>query len=177
MIEPYDGHWPEVHPTAFVHPQASVIGKVTIGRQSSIWPHATLRGDEGEIHIGARTSIQDSATVHCYTHKQTTVGDQVTVGHNAVIHGAHVESDCVIGLGALLLDDARVGHHSVIAAGSLIAPRVVIPPRSLVFGTPGRVRREVGPKELHDIEYGWQRYLELMAAYLARDPERDPGAP
>ncbi len=171
MIEPYDGHWPVVHATAYVHPQASVIGKVTIGPQSSIWPHATLRGDEGEIIIGARTSIQDSVSVHCYTHKRTVVGDQVTVGHNAVIHGAEVESDCVIGLGALLLDDCRIGRFSVIAAGSLIAPRVVIPPRSLVFGAPGRVRREVGEKELHDIEYGWQRYLELMAAYQAQPGE------
>lgn len=165
MIEPFLGHLPDVHESAWVHPRATLIGRVTLGADCSIWPHATLRGDEGDIVVGAGTNLQDSVTVHTYTDERTVIGARVTVGHNAVVHGATVEDECLIGIGAVLLDGARIGTGSVIAAGALVPPRSVIPPGSVVMGTPGRVIRPVGPRERREIDYGWQRYVHLARVY------------
>lgn len=161
MIESHRGNMPRIDPSAFVHPSAVLIGEVEIGAEASVWPNATLRGDDGRIEIGPRTSIQDGTVVHATDGISTTVvGACVTVGHNVTLHGAQVEDHCIIGMGSILLDNARVGAYSLIGAGTLITQRVEIPPRSLVLGSPGKVVREVTQDELEWIEYSWQRYVE-----------------
>lgn len=169
IVEPYLGVLPTIDPTAFVHDTAVLIGDVTVGAESSIWPHATLRGDDGRIVIGARTSVQDGTVVHATENLSATIiGDQVTVGHNVTLHGARVGSNCIVGMGAILLDNATIGEFCLIGAGTLVTQNVTIPPRSLVLGSPGRVVREVNEKELEWIAYSWQRYVQQAAIYRAR---------
>ena len=167
MLEDYLGHSPQVSPDAFVHASATLIGMVTVGPESTIWPHVSLRGDDEPIHIGARTSIQDNTSVHTYKDfKPTVVGDQVTVGHGVILHGCSVASNCLIGMGSILLDGVEVGEYSFVAAGTLLTPGTIIPPRSFVLGSPGKVLREVRTRELEGIEYGWKRYVEQCHIYL-----------
>ena len=142
---------------------------LTIGAESTLWPHTTLRGDDGAIVVGARSNIQDGTVVHCTEDQSvTTVGDYVTVGHNVTLHGAPVADYCLIGMGSIVLDNAEIGHHSVVGAGALVTGGVVIPPYSLVLGSPARVVRQVTERELHLIEYGWRRYVEQARIYKAR---------
>lgn len=169
MLQPYLEHTPQIDPSVFVHPAAVIIGEVTIGAESSVWPNATLRGDDGSIVIGARSSIQDGAVIHATEGRSTTViGDRVTVGHNAIVHGAIVADDVIVGMGAILLDNARIGRHCLIGAGALVAGGKEIPPRSLVLGSPGRVVRELTDEDLEWIAYSSRRYVEQAAIYRAR---------
>lgn len=168
--EPFDGVWPTVHPTAWIHARASVIGQVALGADVSIWPGATLRADEGRIAIGAGSNIQDGSTVHMtggWTH--TMVGARVTVGHNVVLHGCTVGDDCLIGMGAVLLDGVEVGAGSYIGAGTLIPPNKIIPPGSFVFGNPFKIVRPCGEREAEWIRYAAEHYIELKNKYAARD--------
>ena len=129
MLRGFDTHSPIVHPDAFVASTASVLGDVEIEADASIWFGAVLRGDMGKIRIGARSNIQDNATVHM-THEvsDAIIGCDVLVGHNAVIHGAIVEDETLIGMGSIVMDNARVGKGAWVAAGTLVPPRTVIPP-------------------------------------------------
>jgi carbonic anhydrase/acetyltransferase-like protein (isoleucine patch superfamily) len=159
---------PTIDPTAFIHPRATVIGDVTLGPDSSIWPGAILRGDEGFIKVGAATNIQDGTLVHTTGNlSNTIIGDRVTVGHGAIIHGAVIGEYTLIGMGAILLDNAQIGAHCVVGAGSLITKNLVVPPRSVVFGRPPNlVIRPIGDKELERNEYSWRRYMEQAKRYL-----------
>jgi carbonic anhydrase/acetyltransferase-like protein (isoleucine patch superfamily) len=166
MIEPYQGIWPTIDPTAFVHPSAVVIGRVTIGPESSIWPNAVLRGDDGEILIGARTSIQDGSVIHATEHlSRTAIGDYVTVGHRVVLHGCTVRDHCIVGMGSMLLDNAEMEEYCILGAGSLLTQNKHVPARSLAFGNPARVVRPLERKELDWIEYSWKRYVENAAIF------------
>lgn len=166
MNESYLGRYPVIHPQAFVHSRAVIIGDVKIGAESTVWPNATLRGDDGKIAIGAQTSIQDGTVVHTTeSHSVVMIGDRTTVGHNATIHGAIIGSDCLIGMGSIILDNATIGDWSLVGAGTLITQGVEIPPRSLVFGSPGRVVREITEKEMEWITYSWKRYVEQCHIY------------
>jgi gamma-carbonic anhydrase len=168
-LEPYKQHHPVVHPTAFVHSAATVIGDVVIDEEASIWPGAVLRGDDGAIRIGARTSIQDGSVVHMTKGLSvTTIGARVTVGHNVILHGCTVEDDCLIGMGAILLDGAVIGRGSLVGAGTLITTNKVIPPGSVVLGNPGKVVRAAGEKERAMIDHGWREYQERGGEYRAR---------
>ena len=139
---PYDGRTPTLGRDVFIAPGAYVIGNVTIGDESSVWFGAVLRGDVGAIVIGARTNIQDLSLVHMTGGvSNARLGDDVTVGHGVTLHGCDVGHRCLVGMGSILLDGVRVGDDSVIAAGSLITPRMVIPPGSLVVGRPAKVVR------------------------------------
>lgn len=178
MIEPYLGDWPSVAPTAFVHETAVLIGKVQIGADTSIWPNTTLRGDDGRIVIGARTSIQDGTTVHLTGGwSETFVGDEVTVGHNVILHGCRVADHVLVGMGAILLDNVQVGEWSVIGAGALVTANTVIPPRSLVLGNPAKVVREVGDREIAMITAGVEVYVEKARQYLQAQRDRDHKVP
>src|SRR5688572_25814735 len=127
-LEPHEGIWPEVHPTAFVHRSAVLIGRVRIGPDASVWPHVTLRGDEGDIVLGAGSNIQDGCTVHMTGNRSNTlVGDRVTVGHNCVLHGCRIEDDCLVGMGSILLDNCVIGSGTLIGAGTLITGDKIIP--------------------------------------------------
>ena len=169
MIEPFDGHHPTLDPTAWIHASAVVIGRVSLNAHTSIWPHATLRGDEGAIRVGEGTNIQDGSTVHMTGGlSETTIGARCTVGHNVILHGCTVEDDCLIGMGAVILDGAVIGRGSYIGASTLVPGGKVIPPGSFVFGNPFKILRAVGPRELAWIDQGWRHYVEQAAKYQAR---------
>ncbi len=132
---------PEIDATAYVAPDAVVIGRVKIGPESSVWPGAVLRGDHGYITVGARTSVQDGTIVHCTAASPTVIGDDCVVGHNAHLEGCVVEDNCLIGSGSVTLNRAVIGQGSVVAAGAVVAEGFEVPPRSLVAGVPAKVKR------------------------------------
>jgi gamma-carbonic anhydrase len=168
MITAYKGISPQVAETAFVAEGAQVIGDVHIGEHSSVWFNCVLRGDCYYIRIGDSTNIQDGTIVHVTQGRfPTIIGNRVTVGHSVVLHGCTVEDRCLIGIGAIVLDDVTIGEESFIAAGSLITPGTAIPPRSLVMGAPAKVRREVTVEEVLRIDEHWQHYVEYKNQYLA----------
>lgn len=167
MIQTYKGATPQVSKNAYVHPSAVLIGNVTIGEHSSIWPHSSLRGDDGPIIIGKNTSIQDGSVVHLTTDlSSTTVEDCVTVGHKVILHGCHVEEGSLIGMGAILMDNARVGHHSLVGAGALVLQRMQIPPYSLVLGNPAKVIRRLTDEEIERLSWSWEHYVVRTKYYL-----------
>lgn len=167
MVRPYRGRWPEVHPTAFVDQSAQVIGDVVVGEASSVWMNVVIRGDVHRIRIGNRTNVQDGTIVHVMrdTHP-TTIGDEVTIGHGALIHGCTIEPRCLIGMGAILLNGAVIGHDSIVAAGTLVTEGFVVPPRSLVMGRPGVVRRPLSDAEVASILDYAERYVGYRLDYM-----------
>jgi carbonic anhydrase/acetyltransferase-like protein (isoleucine patch superfamily) len=152
---------PRVHPTAYIDESAQVIGDVEIGEESSVWMSVVIRGDVNWIRIGRRTNVQDGTVVHVMkdTHP-TSIGDDVTIGHGAIVHGCAIEDRCLIGMGALLLNGARVGGGSIVAAGTLVVEGMQIPPRSLVMGSPGRVKRPLTDAEVAGIQMYADRYVQ-----------------
>lgn len=168
MIRLYKGIIPQIAPTAFIEQSAQIIGDVHIGEHSSVWFNCVLRGDVYHIRVGAQTNIQDGTVIHVTSGRfATIIGDRVTVGHNAVLHGCTVKDRSLIGIGAIILDDVTVGEESFVAAGSLVTPGTVIPPRSMVMGAPARVRREVTKEEIARIDTHWKNYIEYKNTYLA----------
>jgi len=169
MLRPFRGRLPVVDPTAYVDSSAQVIGHVEIGAESSVWMNVVVRGDVNPVRIGRRTNVQDGTIVHVMhdTHP-TTLGDDVTIGHGAIVHGCTVGDRVLIGMGAILLNGATVSENSIVAAGSLVPEGAVIPPRSLAMGSPARVRRGLTEAEVASIlEYSgnYVRYrLDYMTA-------------
>ncbi len=157
---------PTVHPTTYVDVAAQIIGDVVLGPECSVWMNAVIRDDVNHVRIGAQTNIQDGTIVHVMrgTHP-TTLGDSVSVGHGAVIHGCTVESVCLIGMGAIVLNGPRIGTESIVAAGSVVPEGAQIPPRSLVLGVPGRVRRGLSDEEVESIRGFADRYVEYKKNY------------
>ena len=167
MLRPYRGVRPRVHPTAYIDDSAQVIGDVEIGEESSVWMAAVVRGDVNRIRIGRRTNVQDGTVVHVMieTHP-TTIGDNVTIGHAAVVHGCTIEDQCLIGMGAILMNGARVGTQSIVAAGTLVTEDMTVPPRSLVMGSPGKVRRLLTQAEIASIQKYADRYVGYRLDYM-----------
>ena len=166
MIKIFRDKEPKIHETAFVTDDAIVIGDVEIGAESSIWFGSIIRGDVNYVRIGERTNIQDASVIHVRSQDHPTVlEDEITVGHRVTLHGCHVETCCLIGIGSIILDGARIGRNSLVAAGCLVTPGTIIPPRSLVMGAPARVRRELAPAELDNLAKSWQNYVELSRIY------------
>ena len=132
---------PEIHETAFVHPDAVVIGRVRIGPEESVWPCAVLRGDHGRIEVGARTSVQDGTVVHCTHDWPTLIGAECVVGHNAHLEGCVVADRCLIGSGSITLNRARVGNGAIVAAAALIPEGFEVPPRALAAGVPAKIKK------------------------------------
>lgn len=167
MIRSFQGTLPQIDPTAWVDPTAVIIGDVTIGRLSSVWPNAVLRGDVNKITIGDETNIQDGSVLHVEEALfELHIGNRVTVGHSVCLHGCVVEDDSLIGIGAIVLNGARIGKGSVIAAGALVPEGMQIPPGSLAMGVPAKVRREVSPQEQERFRVNAQHYVELREKYL-----------
>jgi carbonic anhydrase/acetyltransferase-like protein (isoleucine patch superfamily) len=159
---------PAVDPTAFVVDSAVVIGDVTIGPEASLWFHAVLRGDVERIRIGARTNIQDNATVHVTRARwPTLVGDGVTVGHAAVLHGCTVGDHCLIGIGSIVLDGVEIAAECLVGAGALLTPGTHVPPRSLVLGSPAQRVRELSADEVARLHASAEGYLEHVRRYRA----------
>ncbi|MBA2355550.1 MAG: gamma carbonic anhydrase family protein [Acidobacteria bacterium] len=167
MLRPYRGQWPQLDPSVFVDQSAQVIGDVTIGAESSIWMQCVVRGDVHRIRIGAQTNLQDGTIVHVMrgTHP-TSIGDQVTVGHGAIVHGCTIEDRCLIGMGAIVLNGAVVGPDSIVAAGTLVTEDQVVPARSLVMGSPGTVRRVLRDDEVASILDYAARYVGYRLDYM-----------
>jgi carbonic anhydrase/acetyltransferase-like protein (isoleucine patch superfamily) len=166
MIRPFRGTHPQIHETAFIEESAQIIGDVQIGEQSSVWFNAVVRGDVFYIRIGNRTNIQDGTVVHVTNGTHATVlEDEVSVGHNATLHGCHIERGCLIGMGAIVMDEVRIGAQSLVAAGSLVAPGTRIPPRSLVLGAPAKVKRPLTNEEVAGLDVFWKNYIEYTRIY------------
>ncbi|MDB4883962.1 MAG: transferase hexapeptide repeat containing protein [Gemmatimonadetes bacterium] len=156
---------PTIHPTAFVHAAAHVIGDVTLGARVSVWPTAVLRGDSDAITIGEDSNVQDGAIVHVDAGVPCTIGARVAIGHRAIVHGATVQDDCLIGMGAILLNRVVVGHGSIVAAGAVCTEGMQIPPHSLAIGVPARVLRETTEAERARIAHTVSAYVALQAEH------------
>jgi carbonic anhydrase/acetyltransferase-like protein (isoleucine patch superfamily) len=167
MIRSYQGVMPTVPASCYVDVSAQLIGDVQLGERSSVWMNAVVRGDVNSIRIGANSNVQDCAVLHGMRHVYPVhVGDWVTIGHNATVHGCVVEDACLIGMGAVILNGAHIGEGSIIAAGAIIPEKTVIPPNSLVAGVPGKVRRTLGDEDRKLILMYAQNYLDYTAIYL-----------
>jgi carbonic anhydrase/acetyltransferase-like protein (isoleucine patch superfamily) len=153
--------------SAFIHPLAAIIGDVTIGPRASVWPTAVIRGDTDRIHIGADTNVQDGAVLHVDHGFPLVIGERVSIGHRAVLHGATVENDCLIAIGAILLNGVVVGAGSLVGAGAVCREGMRIPPRSVVLGVPGRVAREATSEIAARIQQTMENYLMLQEQYKA----------
>jgi carbonic anhydrase/acetyltransferase-like protein (isoleucine patch superfamily) len=170
MIRSYQGKLPTIAPGCYIDPSAQVIGDVTLGEQASIWMNAVVRGDVNSIRIGARSNVQDCAVLHGMRNLYPViVGEMVTIGHNATVHGCILEDAVLVGIGATILNDARIGEGSIIAAGAVIPEHTIIPPRSLVTGVPGKIRRELGDADRELILKYARNYLDYTAIYLANN--------
>ena len=173
MLRTVFGKKPVIGRGVFLAETCSVIGDVEIGDEASIWYSAVVRGDVMPIRIGARTNIQDGTVIHVTSEKfGTTIGNDCTIGHAAIIHACTVEDHCLIGMGSILLDGARIGTGSLVGAGALVTPGTDIPPGSFVLGSPAKVKRAVGAREREQIEYGAAHYVELARRYLASGGEK-----
>jgi carbonic anhydrase/acetyltransferase-like protein (isoleucine patch superfamily) len=167
MILSYKGREPKIADTAFIETSAQVIGDVHIGDHSSIWFNCVIRGDVHHIRIGQSTNVQDGTIIHVTNGLYPTlIGSYVTVGHGAILHGCTVKDRSLIGIGAIVLDNAVIGEDSFVAAGSLVTPGTIIPPRSMVMGSPARVRREVSAEEIARIDKHWRNYIEYKETYV-----------
>jgi carbonic anhydrase/acetyltransferase-like protein (isoleucine patch superfamily) len=168
MIRTYQGISPTIPATCYVDPSAQVIGDVELGAHSSIWMNAVVRGDVNSIRIGAHSNVQDCAVLHGQRYKYPViVGGWVTIGHNATVHGCVVEDECLIGIGARVLNNARIGKGSIFAAGSVVPEQTVVPPRTLWAGVPAKQRRELTDKDRALILEYAQNYLDYVQFYLA----------
>lgn len=160
MLYKYLNDFPKVDRSVFVAPGAHIIGDVEIEEESSIWFNAVLRGDEAPIRIGKRTSIQDNSTCHLYEGSPLTVGDEVTVGHNVVLHGCTIGNRSIVGMGSTILDGAKIEEECIIGANSLVPPGKTYPPRSLIIGSPAKVIRELNEEDLKLIQLSIDSYVE-----------------
>jgi carbonic anhydrase/acetyltransferase-like protein (isoleucine patch superfamily) len=170
VIYPHHECWPEIHETVFVAPSADIIGEVEIGESSSVWFGAVIRGDVNTIKIGRRTSIQDGTVIHVTRETSpTTIGDDVTVGHNCTIHGCKIANRVLVGMGATILDDAEISDDCMIGAGALVTKKTKIPPRSLVLGAPAKVVRELTQDEVDFLVHAAENYVNDSAGYRSMD--------
>ena len=167
LILPFAGRSPDIHAEAFVAPNATLIGGVTLGEGSSVFYGAVLRADRDSITLGAGSNLQDNVTVHCDPGAPVVVGTGVSVGHAAVLHGCVIEDDCLIGMSATVLNRAVIGRESLVAAGSVVLEDTVIPPRSLVAGVPAKVRRQLTDEEVEGLRRNAATYLTLAAEHRA----------
>ncbi|MBI5595343.1 MAG: gamma carbonic anhydrase family protein [Elusimicrobia bacterium] len=164
MIRTFGKHEPRVHATAFVHDSAEVIGRVSLGRRSSVWPLCVLRGDEEPIVIGQDSNIQDLTCIHTRTGHPAVLGKRVTVGHRVVLHGCRIGDGALIGMGAVVME-ARLGKECLVGAGAVVPPGAVIPARHLAVGVPAKVVRPLTARELREVRAGMSEYLHLSRVH------------
>lgn len=159
MIIEYEGITPNIHSSVFVAPGAMIIGDVKIGEESSVWFNCVLRGDLEPIHIGCRTNIQDGTVIHMDKEIPCLIGDDVTVGHGAILHSCAIENEALIGMGAILLTGCKIGERAIVAAGTLVREGQEIPPGTVAMGVPAKVRREATEAELERVRHGKDDYV------------------
>jgi carbonic anhydrase/acetyltransferase-like protein (isoleucine patch superfamily) len=166
MIRRFNDKVPQIHETAFVEESAQIIGDVVIGPHSSVWFNTTIRGDVYHIRIGAYTNVQDNSVIHVTRSTfATRLDDYVTIGHSVTLHGCHIKSNNLIGIGSIILDDVVIEENCIIAAGALVAPGTKVPPRSLMMGIPAKRVREVTDDEVRKIRDHADHYLEYKETY------------
>jgi len=170
-IEPFREIWPKIPESAFVAASADLVGRVSLGEESSIWYNATLRGDINEIVIGPRTNVQDNAVIHLADDFGCYVGELVTVGHSAILHACEVKDEVLVGMGACVLDGAVVGPRSIIGANSLVTGGMIIPEGSLVLGSPARVVKTLDLKDQENIKSWAEKYARNCRIFKERDFE------
>jgi gamma-carbonic anhydrase len=169
------GHSPRIDPSAFIAPGTFIAGDVTIGAEASIWPGCSLRGDIASIVIGAHSNVQDGSVVHVADNLPAIVGEWVTVGHKAIVHACEIGDEVLIGMGAIILDGAKIGARSIIGANSTVTNRTIIPPGSLVMGSPAKVKRALSDEEQAGIRVWAERYVTVSRAYIARGMQQVAG--
>ena len=168
MIRSYQGRVPKIPASCYIDQSAQVLGDVTMGEHSSVWMNAVLRGDVHSIRVGANSNVQDCAVLHGQRNLYAvTVGDWVTIGHNATVHGCTVEDAVLIGIGAVILNDCRIGEGSILAGGTVLPEHTVVPPRTLWAGVPGKQRRTLEDKDHALILEYAQNYLDYTKIYIA----------
>ncbi len=167
MFRSFQKDKPKIHPSAFIHPSAEIIGRVVLKKNASIWPMVVLRGDIETITIGESANVQDASVMHTTRGIPVHLGKGVTVGHGAIIHGSRIGDYCLIGMGAILLDGSVIGKECLIGAGALIPEGAKIPPRSLVLGMPGRVKRKLRAEELSLLHRRAKDYVRYAAEHRA----------
>jgi carbonic anhydrase/acetyltransferase-like protein (isoleucine patch superfamily) len=155
----------QCHPSAFIAPGATVLGDVTLGADSSVWYGAVVRGDTERIVIGSATNIQDGCILHADAGYPCTLGDRVTLGHGAIVHGATIEDDVMIGMRAVVMNGARIGRGSLVAVGAVVLEDMHVPPNSVVMGMPAVVKREVSEKDAARIRHAAEHYVEAARAF------------
>ncbi|OGR50994.1 MAG: gamma carbonic anhydrase family protein [Elusimicrobia bacterium GWA2_62_23] len=164
MTENFMDKKPEVAPSAWVHASASVIGEVKLAAEVSVWPGAVIRGDVDRIEVGRGTNVQDLACLHPNGGKPVLVGEGVTIGHSAIVHGSVVGAHCLVGMGAIIME-SEVGEYCLIAAGAVVTPGSKVPPRSMVMGAPGKVKRQLTDEECAALVTSEKHYIELAGRY------------
>lgn len=162
----------QIHESAFIHEEAVVIGHVTLGARTSVWPTAVIRADGDTITIGEESNVQDGAIVHVDPGLPVRIGDRVTIGHRAIVHGATIEDDCLIGMGSIVLNRAFIGKGSLIGAGAVVAEGMQVPAGSVVLGVPGKIVKDVGPAMAERMRVNAQAYVELMERHRAGEFSR-----
>lgn len=167
-IEPFCKYWPEIHESAFIAASADVIGRVTLGEESSVWFNATLRGDINEITIGPKTNVQDNAVIHLADDFGCHVGELVTVGHSAILHACKVEDEVLVGMGSCVLDGAVIGARSIIGANTLVTGGMIIPSGSLVFGSPAKIVKTLDLKDQKGIKKWAEKYVKNSRLFKDR---------
>ncbi len=161
MIVPYKEIYPNVEQALFIAANATIVGDVTLGSDTTVWYSATLRGDMAPITIGRGTNVQDNAVIHVNNGMPTHLGENITVGHGAILHACTIGSGTLVGMGAIVLDGATVGEDSLVAAGAVVPPNKSYPPRSLLMGSPAKVVRELTAEELEGMATNVAHYIEL----------------
>ncbi|HEV2200878.1 MAG TPA: gamma carbonic anhydrase family protein [Bryobacteraceae bacterium] len=176
MIRSHRGKTPKIAVSAYIDPSATVIGDVEIGERSSVWPSVSIRADINAMHIGEETNIQENSVLHSDEGFPLTIGDRVTVGHGVMLHGCTLEDDVVVGIGAIVLNGAKVGKGAAIAAAALVTEGMEIFPGTLVMGVPAKPRREVTETERERFHEGWKHYVDrgqICKREIAADVEAE----
>lgn len=167
MVLTHEGKTPDLDKAGFIAPSADIIGEVSVGSESSIWFNVTIRGDVASVTIGDRSNVQDNAVVHVNNGMPTVIGDDVTVGHGAIVHACTIGNRCLVGMGSIILDQAVIGDECLVAAGALVPPRKHFPPRSFIIGSPAKAVRELTDEELARIRTNTGHYVTYGASYAA----------
>lgn len=166
LVKAYQSFFPQIHPSVYLAESATVIGEVVIGAHSSLWFQSVVRGDVGLISIGEATNVQDGVVIHCTTDRTTThIGNRVVIGHGAILHGCRLEDEVLIGIGAIVLDEAVVPRHTIVAAGALVPERKVLESGWVYGGIPARPLRKVSPAEIDSIQQTAGRYVQKALHY------------
>jgi carbonic anhydrase/acetyltransferase-like protein (isoleucine patch superfamily) len=171
MVIKYKNYNPQIANNTFIAANSTIIGRCTIEENSSVWFNATIRADVNEIIIGRNVNIQDGSVIHCDHEYSVSIADNVTIGHNAIIHGCRISSNCIIGMGAIILDGATIGENCIVGANSLITSGKQIPAGSLVMGSPGKVVRELSIEEIESIKKSVEGYVVLSKEYTSEEDE------